>query len=292
MVRVVIALAVALVVLGTGSQGGAAHLVHSEGRPRDFAYRLILPYVCVETGVSPRVAVSTMDGMVLIRVPAGTFMMGSSETDPEEAWPSEKPQHEVYLDDTGSIGPRSPTPCSSASNGPPGTNRRDGATWERGSRHHPVSWLRGSTPARIAFGREGSCRPKPSGRRRHAGQTGASTRGETRPPRRSCATAPSLLQSRSTPVGRYSPKGDSPYGCADMAGNAQEWVADWCDEGYYANSPRENPTGPTSGFQKVVRGGYWGMGKFVRSSLRSCFASPGRRDTGIGFRCASIPESK
>ena len=28
-----------------------------------------------------------------------------------------------------------------------------------------------------------------------------------------------------TPVGAYSPQGDGPYGCADMAGNVQEWTA-------------------------------------------------------------------
>jgi formylglycine-generating enzyme required for sulfatase activity len=60
-----------------------------------------------------------------------------------------------------------------------------------------------------------------------------------------------------TPVGQYSPRGDSPYGCADMAGNVSEWVQDWFGWGYYQSSPQSNPPGPTSGDKRVVRGGSW-----------------------------------
>ena len=56
------------------------------------------------------------------------------------------------------------------------------------------------------------------------------------------------------PVGRYG-TGVSPYGVHDMSGNLKEWVADWYHEDYYREAPDRNPSGPTSGVYRVVRGG-------------------------------------
>ncbi len=35
--------------------------------------------------------------------------------------------------------------------------------------------------------------------------------------------------------------GQSPFGVEDMAGNVSEYVLDWYDPSYYANSPEVNP---------------------------------------------------
>ena len=81
------------------------------------------------------------------------------------------------------------------------------------------------------------------------------------------------------PVGSY-PQGASWVGALDMAGNAVEWVNDWYEHSYYANSPAENPAGPESGVSKVQRGG---GGPFdLRGAARSNNAL---FEVINGFRC-------
>jgi formylglycine-generating enzyme required for sulfatase activity len=90
-----------------------------------------------------------------------------------------------------------------------------------------------------------------------------------------------------SPVGSF-PENVSPFGVFDMAGNAVEWVADWYARGYYAQSEAENPPGPATGTQKVMRGGSFGNpdGSFY-TTTRRYRQSPGFRDVDIGFRCAA-----
>jgi formylglycine-generating enzyme required for sulfatase activity len=89
-----------------------------------------------------------------------------------------------------------------------------------------------------------------------------------------------------TSVGSY-PAGASPYDALDMAGNVWEWVNDWY--GDYSGTGEKNPTGPTSGTSRVMRGGSWtNLWEGLHASYRS-YNLPDHRDSSTGFRCAILP---
>jgi formylglycine-generating enzyme required for sulfatase activity len=85
-------------------------------------------------------------------------------------------------------------------------------------------------------------------------------------------------------VGSY-PLGASPYGALDMAGNVWEWVNDWFSSNYYASSPSSNPQGPSSGGNRVFRGGAFDSTEgLIRSATRGG-GDPKGPSFNLGFRC-------
>ncbi|MFN2207387.1 MAG: formylglycine-generating enzyme family protein, partial [Candidatus Promineifilaceae bacterium] len=72
-----------------------------------------------------------------------------------------------------------------------------------------------------------------------------------------------------TPAGRFSPRGDSPYGCVDMAGNVYDWTASWYDE--------------EEGW-RVLRGGSWSFEQDLASTTYRDGTPHVDRTNDIGFR--------
>jgi formylglycine-generating enzyme required for sulfatase activity len=220
--------------------------------------------------------VQTFDGVEMVLVPAGCFEMGSTQYD------DEKPPHRVCFDEPYWMDRTEVTNGQFATlNGQAvkssyfsGDERpREQITWTEASAFCESRGARLPTEAEweyAARGPEAWEYPWGDG---FDGSKVVWNRSE------SDGTAP---------VGSL-PAGASWVGALDMSGNVWEWVADWYGESYYASLENgvSNPTGPTSGEYRVLRGGSWwyNITYNLRAASRN-WASPGYWNINIGFRCA------
>ena len=97
-------------------------------------------------------------------------------------------------------------------------------------------------------------------------------------------------KNETTPIGFYSPQGDSPYGCADMVGNVSEWTHSlYKPYPYQSDDDHESETAP--GY-RVLRGGSWNDYRSIAScTFRLNYHYSDISDVPFGFRVCASPIS-
>jgi formylglycine-generating enzyme required for sulfatase activity len=228
---------------------------------------------------------SGQDGMRLLYVPAGDFIMGSNDDSEDE-----KPVHTVKLSafwiDQTEVTNEMYQKCVEAKTGActkPGTLTQYA---DPAYAQHPVvfvSWQQAVDYCSFA----GRRLPTEAEWEKAARGDDANVYPWGNQPKPNKNLLNSYLTSieDTTVVGSY-PKGASPYSAFDMAGNVLEWVNDWFDKAYYSSSPSMDPTGPGTGDTRVLRGGSWQSDLYGVTTYHRASRNPKSASGTTGFRCA------
>jgi uncharacterized protein (TIGR02996 family) len=226
-------------------------------------------------------------GMKLARLPAGTFRMGSSVSEPSHE--RDESRHRVRLSRPFYVGfyPVTQAQYEHVVGGNPSQNGPSAG----GGAFHPVervSWYEAveycrrlsAVPAEKRAGRvyrlpteaewEYACR---------GGLMAAFAFGDELTDRLANFQ---YNVNRTTPVGSYPRNG---FGLYDTHGNVREWCADWYGAASYGFDDRTDPVGPADGQNRVLRGGSWDVigVQYCRCAYR-VYYQPSGQIPGAGFR--------
>ena len=209
----------------------------------------------------------TINWIECVLVKAGTFMMGSPTSEANRF--SDETQHEVTITRDFYISKY------------PITNAQYGKTVE-GKENHPVvdvTWTGANEFAQSLGGRlpteaEWEFAARGGNKSQRYIYSGSNAIGDV-------AWYSSNSSSQTRPVGQKKP---NELGIYDMSGN----VCEWCSDRYGSNPTGAvtNPTGPSSGSSRILRGGSWfSDARYCRVAYRG-YDDPSSSRISIGFRVA------
>jgi len=220
----------------------------------------------------------------LVRIPAGKFLMGSTET--EEGRSADETEHEVTISQSFYMGKYEVTQeqyeavvggnpsCFKGAKNPvemASWAEAQEFCWKASAKTHRVIQL----PAEAQW--EYACR---------AGTTTRFYSGDADSALDDVAWYYSNSDKATHPVGQ---KQANAWGLYDMHGNVWEWCADWY--GDYPAGAATDPAGPEKGARRVLRGGSWNiMPKSCRSARRLGFPHDDRY-FHLGFRVVVLGQA-
>ncbi len=202
-------------------------------------------------------------GIAFVNIPAGEFMMGSPNSDPESNF-AEKPQHTVHVDSFHmSVYEITQAVYEEVMGKNPSRQRGGNFPVENVTWNDAVAFC-------AAFSKkyDVAMRLPTEAEWEYACRAGTVTRyywgdqfDKTKVISRDSAARP-------FPVGSRQP---NPWGLHDMLGNMQEWCLDVYDVGYYAKSPAKNPAGlvnSASPWRSIRGGGFTSSPRRCRCAYR------------------------
>jgi formylglycine-generating enzyme len=216
-------------------------------------------------------------GITWVRIPSGTFQMGSTSGESDE-----RPVHSVTLDafemSATEVTVAQYRLCVDA-----GVCRAPDGNYNFSSQYdnHPVTKVSWTDATTFATWAGGSLPTEAQWEYAALGGQSYTYAGSNSATNVGWVSANS--GSRTHEVAQLRANG---YGLYDMTGNVAEWVSDFYSNNYYSQSPRSNPENTSNASYLVFRGGSWRHGASRARVASRGGSTPSGRYGSIGFRLA------